>query len=173
MQLRRARGSCLAVACAAAVVLLAACTTAPAPTAPPSTTTPTAPQEADGQYAEPGAAATWDQASADAAAQAATTAMTAFTSHSPDAAAWWAQLQPLLSPTAARDYAGVDPTNVPARRLTGPTVIERDPSAYLATALVSTDRGAYTVLLSRQGGDKPWLVERLTPPPSASDSARS
>jgi len=157
------------------VSALAACSSATpsTPGSPTSRSTYSEPAEAEGEYAQPGTAATWDQASADAAAQAATTAMTVFTSHSPDAAAWWSQLQPLLSPTAARDYAGVDPANVPARRLTGAAQVQADASAYLATALVPTDHGAYTVLLSRQGGDQPWLVERLTPPPSAEPGARS
>lgn len=157
------------------LLVLTSCSTTPAASRPSPTSSTAAgqPAEADGDYATPGTAATWDQASADAAAQAATTAMTAFTSHSPDPQAWWAQLQPLLSPTAARDYAGVDPANVPARRLTGPAQVQADASAYLATALVPTDHGAYTVLLSRQGGDQPWLIEHLTPPPRAEPGARS
>lgn len=165
------------VTAGALALALTSCSSTP-PASPPAAPDTAAsspagePAEADGDYAIPHAAATWDQASADTAAQAATTAMTVFISHSPDPQAWWAQLQPLLSPTAARDYAGVDPANVPARRLTGPAQVQADASAYLATALVPTDHGAYTVLLSRQGGDQPWLVERLTPPPGAEPGAR-
>jgi len=178
MQLRSSCRLAPLLAPAAAALALSACTASPPPQLQPSqaptTTAPSAaPLEVEGDFAEPGSAATWDQPSADAATQAATAAMTLFVSHPEDAQAWWAQLQPLLSPTAARDYVGVDPANVPARCVTGPTTVEQDASAYLATAVVPTDHGAYTVLLSRQGGDQPWLVESLTPPPSATSAARS
>lgn len=165
-----------ALLAAGLLALLLGCSPAPdvpADASAPTTSSGAAPLEAEGDFAEPGSAARWDQPSADAAAQAATTTMTLFVSHPEDAQAWWAQLQPLLSPAAARDYVGVDPANVPARRVTGPATVEQDPSAYLATAVVPTDHGAYTVLLSRQGGDEPWLVESLTPPPSATSAARS
>jgi hypothetical protein len=178
MQLRSSRRLASLLAAMAATLAVAACTSPPSldapPSQPPATTAPSAaPLEADGDFADLGSAATWDQPSADAAAQAATAAMTLFASHPDDAQAWWSQLQPLLSPTAARDYVGVDPANVPAHRVTGPAVLEQDASAYLATAVVPTDHGGYTVLLSRQGGDQPWLVESLTPPPSATSAARS
>ena len=178
MQLRSSRRLTPLLVATATALALSACTAtsssqAPLSQAPAATTPSAAPMEAEGDFAEPGTAATWDQPSADAAAQAATTAMALFVSHPDDAASWWAQLQPLLSATAARDYVGVDPANVPARRVTGPAALEQDASAYLATAVVPTDHGAYTVLLSRQGGDEPWLVESLTPPSSASSAARS
>ncbi|MBF5083765.1 hypothetical protein [Quadrisphaera sp. INWT6] len=171
MQLRLLRRLSPLLAATATALALSACTAAAPPSEP--ATPSAAPLEAEGAFAEPGTAATWDQPSADAAAQAATTAMALFVSHPDDAQVWWAQLQPLLSTTAARDYVGVDPANVPARRVTGPSLVEQDASAYLAAAVVPTDHGAYTVLLSRQGGDQPWLVESLTPPPSASSAARS
>ena len=90
--------------------------------------------------------------------------MTLFVDHRQDAAAWWAQLEPMFSPQAAADYTGTDPAQVPAHQVSGPAVLVEQSSAYLATVAVPTDVGAYQVLLSRAGAGEPWLVERLSPP---------
>ena len=56
---------------------------------------------------------------------------------------------------------GDDPVRTtPAPAAAGPVV--PDPLGLDVT--VPTDVGTYTVILSRQDGAAPWLVERLTPP---------
>lgn len=77
---------------------------------------------------------------------------------------WWAELEPQLSAQAQRDYAYVDPANVPATAVTGAASIVEESSAYLARVQVPTDAGLYVVVLSRLDGAAPWLTERITPP---------
>lgn len=154
-------------------------TTAPAPAWSPSTTagpaaTPDlsefspAPrgviEEDTGETTGPRAVPTWDQPSRTAAADAATTAMTAFARPSLDYATWWGELEPLLSADAAQDYAYVDPANIPATQVTGPATLADETSAYVARVIVPTDVGDYVVVLSRSDGAAAWLVTRLTPP---------
>lgn len=107
---------------------------------------------------------TWDDTARGAAAAAAETVMAAFARPDLDVEAWWAGVEPLLSPQAAQDYAYVDPASVPATEVTGPAVLVQDTSAYVAGVQVPTDAGDYLVVLSRADGAAPWLVERVTPP---------
>lgn len=113
---------------------------------------------------------TWDAAARAEAVAAATAAMSAFAQPAVDETTWWAELAPLLSPAAAAAYAGTDPANVPAQAVTGAARLTDDSSTYLAPVAVPTDVGAYLVLLSREGGGSPWLVERLTPPETVNHS---
>ncbi len=139
-----------------------------------STTSPPAPTQAppdvhghtdeDEQLPPPERVPTWDAASRASAAAAAERAMRSFARPRLDAARWWAQLEPLLSPAAALAYQGTDPANVPARKVTGKPVLVDESSAYLARVKVPTDAGRYVVLLAREGAGEPWLVERITPP---------
>lgn len=109
---------------------------------------------------------TWDARARAQAVQTATEALAAFARPQVDAARWWTDLSPLLSPAAAVAYQGTDPGEVPARTVTGPAELVDERSPYLAGVQVPTDVGPYLVLLSRDGGDAPWLIERLTPPPT-------
>jgi hypothetical protein len=79
---------------------------------------------------------------------------------------WWSDLSPMLSDTARSAYTGTDPASVPASNVTGRGELLPSESGYLATARVPTDAGVYTILLSRDGQNAPWAVERLTPPAS-------
>lgn len=106
----------------------------------------------------------WNDAAGKAATRAATTAMTAFARPHLGYDSWWAALEPLMTYQAAVDYAGTDPANVPASKVTGPAVVTDATSVYLALVAVPTDVGRYTVLLVRTDGDSPWLVQRLEPP---------
>lgn len=106
----------------------------------------------------------WDDRSRAAVVEAATTAMRAFARPDLDDVAWWDELEPLLSAQAQLDYAYTDPANVPARGVTGDATLVDDTSAYVGRVAVPTDVGSYTVVLSRQDGAAPWLVERITPP---------
>jgi hypothetical protein len=113
-----------------------------------------------------------DADSQQAAFDAAIAALTAFARPDADPAQWWAELSPLLSPTAAVAYEGTSPDQVPASAVTGLPRPTPAVSPYLSTVLVPTDAGEYAVLLVREGEGSPWLVERITPVASA-DPAES
>lgn len=77
--------------------------------------------------------------------------------------AWWAALRPHLSAGAQAAYTGTDPSQVPARRITGPASLTPASLPALARVAVPTDAGIYLVLLTRTPGQQ-WSVERITPP---------
>lgn len=106
----------------------------------------------------------WDQASREAALEAAETAMAAFARPDLSFDEWWERLQPLLDQTASLDYSYMDPAVIPATTITGPAVMVDDTSAYVATIDVPTDVGTYTLILSRADASSPWLTSRFTPP---------
>jgi hypothetical protein len=144
-----------------------------------------APPEATGHHDEDadlaplGPAPTWDTRSQQAAIAAATAAMRAFARPQLSAAAWWKDLAPMLSPTAAAAYQGTDPQNVPVHAITGTARLapasasgsgsgsgsgSPESTPYLARVQVPTDVGICTVLLSRTDQAAPWLMERITLP---------
>lgn len=93
--------------------------------------------------------------------------MRAFARPDLDHESWWAALEPLLSSEAQADYVYVEPASIPAREVTAEPSAREDTSAYIARVTVPTDIGDYTVLLSRQDANAPWLAERITPPETA------
>ena len=110
---------------------------------------------------------TWDQASKDAAVDAAENAMTDFARPTLDETQWANDLARWLTPQATADYSSVDPSNIPASRVTGAATLSVDEAnGYGATAAVPTNAGTYTLQLLRTGKDAPWKVNRLTPPAS-------
>ena len=138
---------------------------------PVSTPTTAGPGAGDAGVAlpTPPPAPTDDAASDQAALTAGAAAVTAFARPDVPAEEWWSELEPLLSPAAVEAYAGTDPAEVPARAVTGPPWQGESESPYLALTFVPTDVGDYAVLLVRDGGGAPWLVERITlVPPEAS-----
>lgn len=159
----RARGmACLAVA----GIALTACAGTPADTGHPTQTlaaTPAAPTpDSTGSlgHAEP----SWDAVSRRSATSAGEKVMTAFARPRLSEKAWWAGLEPLLSPGARTSYAAVDPSNVPANAVTGRGKLLEETSAYIARVQVPTNVGPYTVVLSRDAADAEWEGERITPP---------
>ena len=150
----------------ASLLALQACSTEPIgsaaePFSTPTTTSPSA-GDAGASLPPPPPAATDDATSDQAALAAGAAAVTAFARPDVSAEEWWAELQPLLSPTAVEAYAGTDPAEVPARAVIGPPWQGESDSPYLALTFVPTDVGDYAVLLVRDGGGAPWLVERIT-----------
>ncbi len=148
---------------------------APAPTAAP-------PPEAGhrtGTFPAPLPHPTDDAASGQSALALGTTAVTAFARPDVGPERWWAELLPLLTPAAALAYEGTDPAEVPAHRVLGPAWPGVSPSSFLATVFVPTDAGDYAVLMVREGGGAPWLVERITlvppgyTPPAAPTTGRT
>ncbi|GGH99406.1 hypothetical protein ACFFGR_14985 [Arthrobacter liuii] len=109
----------------------------------------------------------WDQASKDAAVDAAENAMTDFARPTLDEKQWANDLARWLTPQATADYSSVDPSNIPSSRVTGAATLSVDETnGYGATASVPTNAGTYTLQLLRTGKDAPWKVNRLTPPAS-------
>ena len=110
---------------------------------------------------------TWDQASKDDALDVAENAMTDFARPTLNEKQWANDLARWLTPQATADYSSVDPSNVPASRVTGAATLSVDEAnGYGATASVPTNAGTYTLQLLRTGKDAPWKVNRLTPPAS-------
>lgn len=109
------------------------------------------------------ASPTWDKASRAAATETATDVMTAFARPDLPQGRWWRDLAPMLTPTARETYKYVRVENVPVRKVRGKAKIVDDASPYLASVEFKTDRGSYTVLLSRTGQAAPWLAERIEP----------
>lgn len=107
---------------------------------------------------------TWDDASRDAVVQAATATMTAFAQPGADHDTWWAGLREHVTPESAPDLVLVDPANIPASRVTGDGRIAANTSAAVATVVVPTDSGDWTLVMVRASGADPWLADRITPP---------
>ena len=109
----------------------------------------------------------WDQASKDDALDVAENAMTDFARPTLDETQWANDLARWLTPQATADYSSVDPSNIPASRVTGAATLSVDEAnGYGASASVPTNAGTYTLQLLRTGKDAPWKVNRLTPPAS-------
>jgi hypothetical protein len=163
--MRGGRRRC-AIALTVLVPMLAACTAAPAgsrqPDAAPAMSSEAPGHVAGDAFPSPLPPPTDDPASRRSAVEQATAAVTAFARPGVDPETWWAELAPLLSPAALEAYSGTDPAKVPARAVTGAAWPGESASNYLATVFVPTDAGEYAVLLVREGGDAPWLVERLS-----------
>jgi hypothetical protein len=157
----------------ASLLVLPACSTdrvAGLADTPAAATPAPPPGDVDAELPTPPPAATDDPASEQAALDAGAAAVTAFARPELTPEQWWAELQPLLSPAATEAYAGTDPAEVPAGTVTGPPWRGESDSSYLALTFVPTDAGDYAVLLVRDGGGAPWLVERITLVPADATS---
>ncbi len=165
-----------AVVLIAAALLCAGCApasnTTPAethtasPSAPVSLSASSGPQ-APGGTVPPTIGISWDQASKDQAMDIAQKVMADFARPSVDETQWANDLARWLTPQATADYSAVDPSNIPASRVTGPATLTVDESnGYGVIATVPTNAGTYTLQLLRTGKDASWKVKRLTPPAS-------
>lgn len=113
---------------------------------------------------ESGPLPTWDDASRAAVVQAATATMTAFAQPGADHDTWWAGLREHVTPESAPDLVLIDPANIPASRVTGDGRITADTSAAVASVVVPTESGEWTLTMVRASGVDPWLADRITPP---------
>lgn len=157
---------------------LCACTSEPETPATSSTTAssssstvrtapPDALEDRDGVTVTPTskpASPTWDATTRTDATAVATKAMKLFVRRDVSAEEWLTDLEPYLSPAALAAYEGTDPATGPKISLTGSVRLLGGGSAYLAKVHFPTTQGTYLVLLSRDGADGPWRVERFTPP---------
>ncbi len=116
------------------------------------------------ETASPVKVPSWDSGSRTDVVESAENAMRAFARPGMDRDTWWAELEPLLTQQAAQDYAYVEPSVIPAKKVNGPGELVDDTSAYVGFVEVPTDAGIYTIILNRSDADAPWLVSRFNPP---------
>ncbi|MHC8609917.1 hypothetical protein ACW4FP_19945 (plasmid) [Paenarthrobacter ureafaciens] len=159
----------------AAVLVCTACapaaSTTPAEPSPGTSTTAPATLSAGGKPQAPGRTApatlgiAWDEASKTAALDTATMAMTLYARPTVTDKEWIQELGQILTAQATADYQYVDPANIPATRITGPGQLKIDENnGFGCHVVVPTDAGDYDVQLLRSAADKPWQVNRFTPP---------
>ncbi|GAB3868549.1 hypothetical protein GCM10028801_44660 [Nocardioides maradonensis] len=102
------------------------------------------------------------------AVSAARTVFTTWDQPTLDYGTWWTQLQPLLSPAGQQAYAGTDPANIPALKITGPYRLDpKAPDDPATTALVhvQTDRGPFALFMEHAGPGQPWYLLQIEFPP--------
>lgn len=159
----------------AAVLACSACTptasTTGAEPAPNTTATAPASLSAGGRSQAPGGTApatlgiVWDEPSKAAAEATATKAMTLYARPTVTDKAWIQDLGQLLTSQATSDYQDTDPSSIPATKVTGPGQLQFDQgNGFGCHVTIPTDAGAYDVQLLRSAADKPWQVNRITPP---------
>ncbi|MDR6623621.1 hypothetical protein [Sinomonas atrocyanea] len=163
----------------AAVLACTACSS-PASSTTPQTPAPSASASAPatlssgGRSQAPGGAApptlgiAWDEPSKTAALETAAKAMALYARPTVADTAWIQELGQFLTPQAVADYQYTDPANIPVRKITGPGRLEADErNGFGCHVVFPTDVGDYDVQLLRTAADKPWQVNRFTPPAGA------
>ena len=159
----------------AALLVCTACapvsTSTPAEPSPTTSTASPATLSAGGKPQAPGGTApatlgiAWDEASKTAALETATKAMTLYARPMVTDQQWIQELGQLLTAQATADYQYVDPANIPVSRITGTGQLMIDENNGFGCHVVfPTDAGDYDVQLLRSAADKPWQVNRFTPP---------
>ena len=159
----------------AALLVCTACaptaSTTPAEPSPSASAATSATLSAGGKAQAPGGTApatlgiTWDEASKTAALETATKAMALYARPTVTDKRWIQELGQLLTAQATADYQYVDPANIPVSRITGTGQLRIDENNGFGCHVVfSTDAGDYDVQLLRSAADKPWQVNRFTPP---------
>lgn len=95
---------------------------------------------------------------------AAQTIFTAWARPELDYETWWAELEPMLSPTGQQAYAGTDPAAIPKLKVTGSYRLDpKPPDDPNTTALVHvpTNLGSFGLFLVHDGEGQPWRLLRL------------
>jgi hypothetical protein len=143
----------------------------PAEPAPSTSATSSATLSVGGKPQAPGGTApatlgiAWDEASKTAALETATKAMTLYARPTVTDKEWIQELGQLLTAQATADYQYVDPANIPVTRITGKGQLKIDENNGFGCHVVfPTDAGGYDVQLLRSAANKPWQVNRFTPP---------
>jgi len=145
--------------------------TTPAEPAPVTSTAAPATLSAGGKPQAPGGTGpatlgiAWDEASRTSALDAATKAMALYARPTVTDKEWIQDLGQVLTAQATADYQYVDPANIPATKVTGAGQLKIDENNGFGCHVVfPTDAGDYDVQLLRSAADKPWQVNRFTPP---------
>lgn len=94
---------------------------------------------------------------------AATRIFTTWSNRKLDADAWWAQLEPLLSPAAQRAYAHTDPANIPPLKIKGklkelPGGVPNTTAGLATYVAIPTDKGQFKMALERTEEGAPWVM---------------
>lgn len=102
---------------------------------------------------------------------AATRIFTTWSNRKLDYDAWWAQLEPLLSPAAQRAYANTDPANIPPLKIKGklkelPGGVPNTTAGLATYVAIPTDKGQFKIALERTEEGAPWVMLGLEFPPS-------
>lgn len=130
---------------------------------PASTSSPAPSSSSAGDPTAPASGAALSEAE-----QAALTVFTTWSDRSAKYEAWWARLEPMLSPAGKALYQYTDPANIPELTVTGdPHVTDAvtGPNAVTpggTNVSVPTSAGAFTVQLEHDHGD--WLMYAMTFP---------
>ncbi|WP_424466090.1 hypothetical protein [Pseudoclavibacter helvolus] len=74
---------------------------------------------------------------------------------------WLEGLRPHLTAAALTSLGSVDPAAIPMATASGPIVLQRDSSGYLAHAEAPAGGGAFQLLLVREASG-PWLVSSIS-----------
>lgn len=98
-----------------------------------------------------------------AAAQAAVRVVQTFGQPELTPEAWMEAMYPVLSTKGATAYLHTDPANIPVTAVVGEPTVLTGLTATYAIVDVPTDAGLYTVTLTRDAEDSPWLAERIRP----------
>jgi len=158
-----------------ALLLCTACApvSSSTPAEPAASTSAAAPAtlSAGGKPQAPGGTApatlgiAWDEASKTSALDTATNAMTLYARPTVTDKAWIQDLGQILTAQATADYQYVDPANIPATKITGTGQLKiEENNGFGCHVVFPTDAGIYDVQLLRSAPDKPWQVNRFTPP---------
>lgn len=75
--------------------------------------------------------------------------------------AWWADLEPLLSPEARAVYSYTDPASIPALKITGDGAETNNDNPFLVTITFPTTKGRFGVDLSRTSLNGKWIGESI------------
>lgn len=119
--------------------------------------------ETTGEDVTPATVPTWSASEHENAIQTARHVLETFAQPEATYETWWSQLEPLLTPGAAQDYAYVVPEVIPVSKILSDGVIIDDASAHFVIVEFTTDAGRYHILMSRTDGDAPWLATRISP----------
>ena len=146
-----------------AVLALSGCgsTTAGSSVSVPPPTSPSTPQPTGGTEGD--LLPTTSPEEEAAAAQAAVRVVQTFGQPELTPEAWMEAMYPVLSTKGATAYLHTDPANIPVTAVVGKPTVLTGLTATYAIVDVPTDAGLYTVTLTRDDDNSPWLAERIRP----------
>lgn len=164
------QGLGLLVAAGVTVALLTGCSPAVAPiqASTPATSAATECGSCDGQpqaeHSGP-SSLTLDQASEDAAVDAAVKVMGAYTDTGKPKEDWFTSLAPLITTGFAQDAQYIQPPRLTARtvRSAGSVLPSAVPDGHQVRVVFTTNAGDWVVVMTRTSGSAPWLASNVLP----------
>lgn len=106
-----------------------------------------------------------DEASTEAAIEAARKVMSAFTDTSKSKDEWFQALAPLITTAYAQDAQYIQPSRLKARtvRSAGSVVPSDIPDGHQVRVKFGTDAGEWVVIMTRASAGAPWLASNVLP----------